>query len=98
MASLGWGVITVDLNGVITFINRVACGLSGWKQENVGELIEIFEIRNGKRLMLKPLMQAMQRIIRYVARQPYSIKRKDDDSKYLLMSSGHLFIIKIKEI
>jgi PAS domain-containing protein len=33
MASLGWGVITVDLNGVITFINSVACGLSGWKQD-----------------------------------------------------------------
>jgi hypothetical protein len=22
LASLGWGVITVDLNGVVTFINR----------------------------------------------------------------------------
>jgi PAS domain-containing protein len=62
MISLGWGVITVDL-GVITFINRVACGLSGWKQENLSVTYEdVFEIRNGKTdFMLKPLMQAMRR-------------------------------------
>jgi PAS domain-containing protein len=50
MASLG-GVITVDLNGVITFINRVASELSGLETgKSVGDLIEdVFEIRNGKR-------------------------------------------------
>jgi sensor histidine kinase regulating citrate/malate metabolism len=58
---LGWGVITVDLNGVITFINSVACGLSDETGKIVGELIEDVEIRNGKtEKVLKPLMQAMR--------------------------------------
>jgi PAS domain S-box-containing protein len=34
MISLGWAVITVDANGIITFINQVACELMGWKQKN----------------------------------------------------------------
>jgi PAS domain-containing protein len=57
----------VDLNGVITFINSVACGLSGLKQDkSVGELIEdvlkyAMEKRTNK---CKPLMQAMLETIR----------------------------------
>jgi hypothetical protein len=43
MASLGWGVITVDLNGVVTFINR-GIELSGLKQEKkcVGDLLKMY--------------------------------------------------------
>jgi PAS domain S-box-containing protein len=63
MASLGWGVVTIDLNGIITFSNRVAYELSGWGQEKViGEVIEeVFEIHNGKKRLkvMKPLIKAV---------------------------------------
>jgi sensor histidine kinase regulating citrate/malate metabolism len=42
MASLGWGVITVDLNGVITFINSVACDYNEKTEKSVGDLLKMY--------------------------------------------------------
>jgi PAS domain S-box-containing protein len=48
LASIGDGVISTDCEGRITFVNRVACELTGWTQSDaVGQLIEnVFAVRD----------------------------------------------------
>jgi sensor histidine kinase regulating citrate/malate metabolism len=79
MASLG-GVITVDLNGVVTFINRVASELTGLKTGKcVGDLIKMYlkyAMENGKQV-LKPLMKAIRKMKYCCLITP---KRNDDSN------------------
>jgi len=48
LASIGDGVISTDCDGRITFLNRVACELTGWTQsEAIGQPIEtVFVVRD----------------------------------------------------
>ena len=48
LASIGDGVIATDAQGCVTFLNPVAEGLTGWKQEDAGgrPLEEVFRIVN----------------------------------------------------
>jgi PAS domain S-box-containing protein len=47
LGSIGDGVVATDPNGVVTFINPVAQGLTGWGEEAVGKpLDQVFRIVN----------------------------------------------------
>jgi PAS domain S-box-containing protein len=64
LASLGDGVISTDVNGVITFINRAAAKLTGWSQQEViGKHIDfVFHITNERTglTVINPLMAALK--------------------------------------
>jgi PAS domain S-box-containing protein len=78
-------VIAVDANG-ITFINRVACELMGWKQEKlIGKLIEeVFEI-SGKKLA-ETVVRCNQN--NKVMASSDTILKEETTAKYLLMSTA----------
>ncbi|MFT5266404.1 MAG: PAS domain S-box-containing protein, partial [Polaribacter sp.] len=91
MASLGWGVISVDVNGVITFINRVAYELSGLKKEkSIGEFVEdVFEIQNEKSglKVVKPLVESMlSNNVMWLGN--HTVLRRKDDSRIFVDVSG----------
>lgn len=91
MGSLGWGVISVDDNGVITFINRVAQVLSGCKERKViGEVMEgLFEIRNeGKEVItLRPLVDVMKED-KVLWLGSHTVLKREDGSKIDIDGSG----------
>jgi PAS domain S-box-containing protein len=91
MGSLGWGVISVDVNGVITFINLVAQELSGWKEEKwIGQVIDdIFEIRNeeGESKVTNTLVDVMQED-KVLWLGGHTVLKREDGSKIDIDGSG----------
>jgi len=91
MSSLGWGVISVDDNGVITFINRVAQELSGCKEGKViGEVMEgLFEIRNEEKesIVLRPLIDVMQ-VNQVIPLGNHTVLKRKDGSKIYIDGSA----------
>ncbi|MFT6731414.1 MAG: PAS domain S-box-containing protein [Glaciecola sp.] len=64
MSSLGWGVISVDVNGVVSYINNVAQELSRCEEgKSLGGVVEdLFEIHNeeNQAKVMKPFIDAMR--------------------------------------
>ncbi|MES2591597.1 MAG: CHASE3 domain-containing protein [Bacteroidota bacterium] len=65
LTSLGDGVITTDINGIITLTNKACCEISGWKaEEAVGKHIEsVFKITNETTgyIVANPALEALKK-------------------------------------
>jgi PAS domain S-box-containing protein len=91
LISLGDGVITTDANGVITFLNKAAEELVGWKtEEAVGKHIDhVFEITNeaSGRKVTNPLMQAIHSN-KIVWLANHTMLKRKDGTKLFIDDSG----------
>ena len=87
MGSLGWGVVSVDVSGVITFVNRVAQELTGSKEGKlIGKIVEnVLEIRNEETesIVMNPLTKVMQENKVMWLGNHAVLKRKDDSKIYI---------------
>ncbi|MBI5951153.1 MAG: diguanylate cyclase [Chloroflexi bacterium] len=83
LTSIGDGVIAVDIEGRITFLNPVAAGLTGWVQEEaIGQLIrEVFQIINEK------TRQPAEDIVGRSLRERHVVKF--DNNIVLIARDGH---------
>lgn len=91
LSSLCDGVIATDTKGVITMINKAACEISGWKQEEaIGKDIdEVFEITNedsGVRL-ISPTTKAIK-TNHVVLLSNHTILKRKDGSILFIDDSG----------
>ena len=81
LESLSDGVISTDTKGIITMINKAACLISGWREEDaIGQFIDVvFEISNeGPGLKkLSPTMKAIATNHIVVLASHTILKRKD---------------------
>lgn len=87
LVSLGDGVIATDTNGVITLINKAACELSGWKEEEaIGNHIDkVFEITNERTglKVINPLMEALQQNKVMLLANHTILKRKNGGALFI---------------
>ncbi len=64
LVSLGDGVIATDATGIITFLNKSAIALTGWKQENAKgvHIGQVFKIKHESTCLpvINPVIAAMQ--------------------------------------
>ncbi|MGO4817929.1 PAS domain S-box protein [Flavobacterium sp. W22_SRS_FP1] len=95
MSSLGWGVISVDVNGVITFINRVAQEVSRCEEgKSLGRVMEnLFEIHNEETQakVMKPLIDVMRTNEIIWLGSNTVIKRKDGSKIYIDGSGAPIY-------
>lgn len=87
LISLGDGVITTDIDGVITMINKAACSITGWTMyEAVGEpLEEVFHIINpvtGERTK-NPALAALEKKSVVLLEENTMLVRKDGSRIYI---------------
>jgi PAS domain S-box-containing protein len=87
LISLGDGVITTDIDGVITMINKAACTITGWTMyEAVGEpLEEVFHIINpvtGERTK-NPAIAALEKKSVVLLEENTMLVRKDGSRVYI---------------
>jgi PAS domain S-box-containing protein len=87
MLSLGDGVIATDTRGVITLINKAACELTGWKEEEaIGNHIDtIFEItheRTGVKV-INPVIVAMEQNKIVLLSNHSILKRKNGEPMFI---------------
>tara|TARA_R110002124_G_scaffold287038_1_gene470006 strand:+ start:491 stop:1912 length:1422 start_codon:yes stop_codon:yes gene_type:complete len=91
MSSLGWGVISVDVNGVVTFINRAAQELSVCEEgKGVGGVMEdLFEIHNEETQtkVMNPLIDVM-RANEIIWLGSHTVIKRKDGSKIYIDGSG----------
>lgn len=91
LTSLGDGVIATDANGIIMFINKAACQLSGWTQEEaVGVHVDmVFEISNERTglKVVNPVMEAL-RENKIVWLAAHTMLKKKDGSTLFIDDSG----------
>lgn len=91
LISLGDGVIATDANGVVTLINRAACELTGWTQEEaVGVHVDmVFNITNEKTglRVISPLMEAL-RENKIIWLANHTVLKRKDDSILFIDDSG----------
>lgn len=87
MGSLGWGVVSVDVSGVITFVNRVAQELTRSREGKlIGKIVEnVLEIRNEETesIVMNPLIKVMQENKVMWLGNHAVLKRKDDSKIYI---------------
>jgi PAS domain S-box-containing protein len=87
LISLGDGVITTDINGLITMINKAACTITGWTMyEAIGEpLEEVFHIINpvtGERTK-NPALAALEKKSVVLLEENTMLVRKDGTRIYI---------------
>jgi PAS domain S-box-containing protein len=87
LISLGDGVITTDIDGVITMINKAACSITGWSMyDAVGEPLEkVFHIINpitGERTK-NPALTALEKRSVILLEENTMLVRKDGSRIYI---------------
>jgi PAS domain S-box-containing protein len=91
LINLSDGVITTDMDGIITLINKAACQLAGWNEEEViGNHIDmVFEITNEttELKMPNPLIEAMLKN-EIIWLKNHTILKRKDGSHIFIDNSG----------
>jgi len=87
LVSLGDGVIATDSNGIITFLNKAAIELTGWKQEeaigvHIAHIFKIIHESTGL-AVINPVMAAMQENKVKLLANHTILKRKDGSILYI---------------
>jgi len=89
--SMGDGVITADINGIITLVNKVACQLTGWSKEeaiglHIDDVVKLSNVHSGHKL-INPAIEALERD-EIVLLPEDTILTKKDGTKIFIDDSG----------
>lgn len=92
LASIGDGIITTDVEGSITFMNRVAEELTGWKYQDArGKQIDIvFRIidKNTNRPMESPFLMTIEKGRKSGLKRSTALLSKDGNEYYVSANSS----------